>query len=95
MKPSSQTVNLVYIQDTIEFLKTIENFAAFPHDLVLCTIDLVGVCPNKAHEKGLIAIKKGLDTRTDQTISTDSLMELAEVILKLLKNNIFERNKSF
>ena len=72
-----------------------ENFPAFPHDLVLCTIDLVGVFSNKPHKEGLIAIKKRLDTRPDQTISTNSLMELAECILKILKHNIFERNKSF
>ena len=39
----------------------------------------------------MIAIRKALDTRKDKTISTDSLIELAECVLK---NNIFEHDKS-
>ena len=35
---------------------------------------------------------KALDARGDKTVSTDSLIELAECILK---NNIFEHNTSF
>lgn len=47
-------------------LKTIERFPTFPYDLVLCTIDLVGVYPNRAREEGMIAIKKTLDTKQSQ-----------------------------
>ena len=39
----------------------------------------------------MIAIRKALDTGKDKTISTDSLIELAECVLK---NNIFEHDKS-
>ena len=39
----------------------------------------------------MIAIRKDLDTRKDKAISTDTLIELAEC---LLKNNIFEYDKS-
>ena len=62
-----------------------------PDDLILCTIDVVCLYPNIHHEEGLIAIRKALDTRKDKTISTDSLIELAECVLKI---NIFEHNKS-
>ena len=62
-----------------------------PDDLILFKIDVVGLYPNIPHEEGLIAITKALDTRKDKTISTDSLIELAECVLK---NNIFEHNKS-
>ena len=37
----------------------------------------------------MTAIKKALDAREDKTIPTESILELAEV---LLKNNIFEHN---
>lgn len=47
-------------------LKTIERFPTFPYDLVLCTIDLVGVYPNRAREEEMIAIKKTLDTKQFQ-----------------------------
>ena len=39
----------------------------------------------------MIAIRKDLDTRKDKAISTDTLIELAECVLK---NNIFEYDKS-
>ena len=39
----------------------------------------------------MIAIRKDLDTRKDKAISTDTLIDLAECVLK---NNIFEYDKS-
>ena len=63
-----------------------------PDDVILCTIDVVGLYPNIPHDEGLIAMRKALDLRKDKTISTESLIELAECVLK---NNIFEHNLSF
>ena len=80
-----------FIQDTNDFLKKIANLPPFPDDLILCTIDVVGLYPNIPHEEVLIAIRKALDTRKDKTISADSLTELPECDLK---NNIFEHDKS-
>ena len=62
-----------------------------PEDTILCTIDDVGLYPNIPHEDGLVAMRKALDEREDKTVSTDSLIELAECVLK----NIFEHNTSF
>ena len=73
-----------------DFLKKIANLAPLPDGLILCTVDVVGLYPNIPHEEGLIAIRKALDTRKDKTISTDSLIKLAEYVLK---NNIFEHDK--
>ena len=61
-------------------------------DIILCTIDVVGLYLNIPHEDGLVAMRKALDAREDKTVSTDSLIELAECVLK---NNIFEHNTSF
>ena len=41
---------------------------------------------------GLVAMQKALDAGEDGTVSTDSVIELAECVLK---NNIFEHNTSF
>ena len=90
LKPLAQTVKS-YIQDTNDFLKKIANLPPLPDDLILCTIDVVGLYPNIPHEEGLIAIRKALDTTKDKTISTDSLIKLAECVLE---NNIFEHDKS-
>ena len=54
-------------------------------------IDVVGLHSNLPNEEGLIAIRKALDTREGKTISADSLIELAECVLK---NNTFEHDKS-
>ena len=61
-------------------------------DTILCTIDVVGLYSNIPHEDGLEAMRKALDERGDKTVSTHSLNELAECVLK---NNIFEHNTSF
>ena len=52
----------------------------------------MGLYPNIPHDEGLIAMRKALDLRKDKRISTESLIELAECVLK---NNIFEHNLSF
>ena len=80
-----------YIQDTNNSLKNMANLSLFPYDLVLCAEDVVGLYLNIPHEEWLIAIRRALDTRKDKTILTDSLIELAECVLK---NNIFEHDKS-
>ena len=77
-----------YIQDTNDFFKKKANLPPLPGDLILCTIEVVGFYPNISHEEGLIAIRKTLDNGKDKT---DSLIELAEYVLK---NNIVQHNKS-
>ena len=91
LKPLAQKVKS-YIKDTNDFLRKIADLPPFPEDLILCTIDVVGLYPNIPHDEGLIAIRKALDSREDKSISTDSLMDLAECVLK---NNIFEHNERF
>ena len=78
-----------YIKDTNDFLRKIKSLPRLEENAILCTIDVVGLYPNIPHEEGLIAIRKALDERLDPTISTDSIVELAEIVLK---NNIFEFN---
>ena len=52
----------------------------------------MGVYPNIPHEDGLVGIWKALDAREDKTVSTDSLIELTECVLK---NSILGHNTSF
>ena len=53
---------------------------------------MVGLYPSIPHEDVLVALRKALYAREDKTVSTDSLIELAECVLK---NNILEHNTSF
>ena len=91
LKSISQKVKS-YIKDTNDFLRKLDALPSLPEDTILCTIDVVGLYPNIPHEDGLVAMRKALDEREDKTVSTDSLIELTECVLK---NNIFEHNTSF
>ena len=76
LKPISQNVKS-YIKDTNDFLRKLDALPSLPEDTILCTRDVVGLYPNIPHEDGLVTIRKALDQREDKTVSTDSLIELA------------------
>ena len=75
-----------YIKDTNDFLKNLRSLPNLPDDIILCTIDVVGLYPNISHDKGLSALRKRLDLRKEKYVTTSTLVELAEFVLK---NNIF------
>ena len=50
---------------------------------------MVGLYPNIPHDAGLSALKEALDKRDKKDISTESVLGLAECVLK---NNVFEHN---
>ena len=58
-----------------------------PDGAILCTINVVGFYSNILHGKGLASLRRLLKTRDNKLISSDTLTELAEVVLK---NKIFE-----
>ena len=71
-----------YIKDTNDFLKKIQNLPDLPEDTIFCTIDVVGLYPNIPDEYGLTAIKEAFDAREDQTVSAETIMELADNVYK-------------
>ena len=79
LKPIAQKVKS-YIKDTNDFLRKLDALPSFPEDIILCTIDFVGLYPNIFHKDGLIAIRKPLDAREDKIVSTDSLIELRNAL---------------
>ena len=81
-----------YIKDTHHFLQKIQSLGNIPEDAILCTIDVVALYAGIPHDEGLGVLRKALDSRADRSVSTDSLMDLAEVVLK---NNMFEFNGRF
>ena len=90
LKPLAQKVKSY--KDNNDFLRRITNLPLLPNEIILCTIDVAGLYPNIPRDECLIALRKSLESSEDKTISTDSLMDLAECVLK---NNIFEHNSSF
>ena len=91
LKPIAAKVKS-YIKDTNDFLRKLQNLPKLPDDVILCTIDVVGLYPNIPNEEGLLFLKKALDKRRNKTVSTESLIELAELALR---NNYFEFNIRF
>ena len=75
-----------YIKDTNDFLKKLRSLPNLPDDITLFTVDVVGLYSNIPHDEGLSALRKRLDLRKEKDVTTSTLVELAEVVLK---NNIF------
>ena len=53
-----------------------------PNDIILCSVDVVGLYPNIPHDEGLFGLQKRLELRREKKVSTSTLAELAEVVLK-------------
>ena len=71
-------------------LKKLRSLTHLPGNCLLCTMDVVGLYPNIPHDEGLSALRKRLNERDKKDVSTDTLVELAELVLK---NNIFNFNE--
>ena len=89
LQPLAQAVKS-YIKDTNGFLNKLRSLPKLPDNIILCTVDVVGLYPNIPHEEGLSALRKRLDNRMEKYISSDTLCDLAEVVLK---NNFFKFGK--
>ena len=72
LQPLAQPVKS-YIKDTNEFLKKLRSLQKLPDDIILCTMDVVGLYPNIPHEEGLSALRKRLETRKEKYVSTDKI----------------------
>ena len=73
-------------------MKKLNELRDLPDEFILRTIDVVELYTNIPHKVGLEAIRKALNRREDQAISTDSLILLAECVLK---SNVFEHNMRY
>ena len=75
-----------YIKDTNHFLNKLKSLGRLPQGAILCTIEVVGLYSNIPHSEGLNSLRRFLELR-DKQISSDILIEHAEIVLK---NNFFE-----
>ncbi|MEO0684792.1 MAG: hypothetical protein AAFY76_07015, partial [Cyanobacteria bacterium J06649_11] len=89
LKPLAAQVKS-FVKDTNDFLRKLSALPKISKDVMLCTVDVVGLYPSIPHKDGLEAIRSALDQREEKTVSTDSLLELAQCVLE---NNVFEHNK--
>ena len=61
-----------------------------PSDIILCPEDIVCLYPNIPHGEDLSALQNCLELRRDKKVSTSTLVEPAEIVLK---NNVFTFGK--
>ena len=73
--------------DTRDFLLPLNQLRDISGNALLVTFDAVGLYPHIPHKEGLKTMKRYLDKREDQSLSSDSLYKLAKIILK---HNCFE-----
>ena len=62
-------------------MKKPHSLLKLPDNIILCTLDNVGLYPSIPHDEGLPAQRKGLDLR-EEKVTTSTLVELARVGLK-------------
>ena len=86
LQPLAQQVKS-YIKDTNHFLNRLSSIGKLPQGAILCTVDVVGLYPNIPHSEGLTSLRRVLELKDNKQISSDTLVELAEIVLK---NNIFQ-----
>ena len=91
LKPVAMQVKS-YIKDTNDFLKKLRDLPDLPEDSIICTIDVVGLYPSIPNEEGLSFLRNTLDKRSNKNVTTDTLIELAELVLQ---NNYFEFNERY
>ena len=89
MQPLGREVKS-YIKDANNFSKNLRPLPKLPDNIILCTIEVVGLYPKIPHDQGLSALRKQLDLGQEEDVTTSTLAELAEIALK---NNIFTFKK--
>ena len=89
LQPLAQKVKS-YIKDTNHFLNRLSSLGKLPQGAILCTVDVVGLYPTIPHSEGLTSLRRVLELRDNKQISSETLVELAEIVLK---NNIFQSDE--
>ena len=79
-----------YIKDTNDSLKKLCSLTNLPNDIISCFVHVVVLSPNIPHGKNLSALQKRLQPSREKKVSTLTLVELAEAVLK---NNVFTFGK--
>ena len=70
-----------YIRHTNHFPKKLKELGSLPKNTIPCTIAVVGLYPNIPHE-GLVSIRKHFNNRENKEVTTETLVELADIVLK-------------
>ena len=80
------TKHETYLQDTPDFLRSLEEISDIKEDDILASIDVKALFTNIPEEDGLESLQSVLETRTNKEVPTDFLITLMKLILR---NNLF------
>ena len=89
LKPIAMKVKS-YIEDTNYFLTKLRDLPDLPEESIICTIDVGGLYSSMPKEEGLRILRNILEKRSNKNVSSDTLIELAGLVLQ---NNYFEFNE--
>ena len=73
------------------FLKN-SDLPDLPEESIICAIDVVGLYPSIPNEVDLRILRNVLEKRSNKNVSTNTLIELAELVLQ---NNYFEFDERY
>jgi hypothetical protein len=77
-----------FVEDSSDFLRQIEGMKLGENELMF-SMDVVALYPSVPKEGGRNAMRKNLEQRTDKSIPTEELMELAKLVLET-NETVFE-----
>ena len=86
----SATKHPSYLQDTPDFIRRIEEINSkgpLPENALIATWDVISLFTIIPQEEGIQATRESLNKRTEQTVPTEFIIRLLEVVLS---ENIFE-----
>ena len=69
-----------YTKDTNHFLRKLKRLGIFRKITILCTIEVAGLYHNIPHKEGLASLRNQLDNGENKDVTTDTLVELADVV---------------
>ena len=78
------------LEDTRDFLQHLNQIGDIPGNALLVLFNVVDLYPHIPHEEGVEIMRRFLDKREDQSVSSESLCKLANIVLK---HNYFELGK--
>ena len=80
-----------YIKDTNIFLSKLKILGKLLQGAILCTIDVAGLYPKIPHSEGETSLRRILELRDNKQISSDTLIEVAEIVLKKTFLNLIKK----
>ena len=78
VKPTDMLVKS-YIKDTNDFLKKLRDLEDLPEENIICTIYVAGLYPTIPNKESLRFLRNVLEKRSNNNVSTDTLIELIEL----------------